>query len=179
MFGLFKKKEAGIKVIDKIWMTQDAKWKGCTEELKLNAETVFIAWFDETLNQLEEGLSKENLPVTNIFIARQAGSHLLQNKKVVFIEHYPLRSKEQSLFNQLNIPSVQIFSALDEPLFKQFGGDKIIQMMKQLGMQETASIENTMVSNAIKNAQEKIETKISFDQSTHSQTEWLAKNFQV
>jgi hypothetical protein len=179
MFGLFKKKEPGIKVIDKIWMTQDAKWTGCIEEAGSNPGTIFIAWFDETLRQLEEIFSKGNLSSTVTLIARQANSHILQNKTVVFTEHYPLKNKEQSLFNQLNLSQVKIFSALDEPLFKHFGGDKIIQMMKQLGMKETASIENLMISNAISNAQEKIEKKVSLDQPALSQTDWLIKNFSV
>jgi len=178
MFGLLKKKDPGLNIIDKIWVIQEAKWKGCAEEIRSNSEIVFIAWFDETVQQLEEVFNKESLPTTNILIPRQTGSHILQNKKIVFIEHYPLRSKELTYFGQLNIPRAQIFSALDEPLFKQFGSDKIITMMKQLGMQKTESFENKMLSNAIKRAQEKIESKVSVDQSARSQTEWLSKNLQ-
>lgn len=177
MFNLFKKKEPSVQVIDKIWMQQVDKWKACIDLAKAAPETVFIAWFEETLQHLEELFSKENITQATFFLARQVNSHQLQNKTVVFTEHYPLRSKEQSLFSELNLSQVQIFSALDEPLFKQFGGDRIIQMMKQLGMSETASIENSMISNAIRSAQEKIEKKISLDQSARSQTDWLTKNF--
>jgi len=176
MFGSLKKKKAGTEVIDKIWMTREAKWKGCIKELKSDPEIIFIAWFDETLQQLEEMLVKENLPTTNIIVARQVNSQILKNKKIVFVEHYPLSSKEQSFFDQFNITNVQIFSSLDEPLFKQFGSEKIVELMKQLGMKETESLEHKMISNAIKRAQDKIESKISFDQSARSQAEWFSKN---
>jgi hypothetical protein len=177
MFNLFKKKDPSVQVIDKIWMRQDDKWKACTDLAKAGGENVFIAWFDETLQHLAELFNTENVTSSNIVAAQQVNTHELQNKTLIFIEHYPLRSKEQTLFRALNLSEVQIFSALDEPLFKQFGGDKIIQMMKQLGMNETASIENSMISNAIRNAQEKIEKKLSFEQSARSQTDWLTKNF--
>ncbi|MES1197872.1 MAG: hypothetical protein ABUL41_01185 [Chitinophagaceae bacterium] len=177
MFGLFKKKGEGVKVNDKVWITQEAKWKGCIEVFKSDPETVFISWFDESLSQLEEIFKKENLPAPNTSTARQAGSHLLQNRNVVFIEHYPMRSKEEALFKELNISELEIFSALDEPLFKQFGSDKIIVLVKQLGLKETESIQHSMINNAIKRAQEKIEAKISFDAGASSQSEWLSKNF--
>lgn len=175
--GLFKKKEHSFNIINRIWITEEAKWNGCIEETKSKPETIFIAWFDETLQQLETIFNKENLPVTNIYLTRQVANYVLQNKRIVFIEHHPLRSKEQTFFDQLHIPEIQIFSALDEPLFKQFGGDKIITMMKQLGMKETESFENKMISNSIGKMQEKIENKISIEQSAHSQTEWLSRNF--
>jgi preprotein translocase subunit SecA len=69
-----------------------------------------------------------------------------------------------------------IYSALDEPLFKHFGGDKIIQMMKQLGMKEDSMIEHKMVSKAIENAQEKIEKKVIAEQDASSPQKWIERN---
>jgi preprotein translocase subunit SecA len=77
----------------------------------------------------------------------------------------------------LNLQDVQVWSALDEPLFKHFGSDKIIQMMKQLGMKEDVAIEHNMISKAIQNAQEKISKKVLIDQAASSQEEWLKKNW--
>lgn len=177
MLNLFKKKSPETKVIDKIWMTQEGKWKAFIELAKTNPDTLFVAWFDETRQQLEDIFNKQGLSIQNILSARECSSHQLQNNIVVFMEHYPLRSKEQSLFNELQRKDVLIYSALDEPLFTHFGGEKIIQMMKQLGIKETESIENSMLSNAIRNAQEKIEKKVLVDQTSRSQKDWLIKNF--
>ena len=177
MLNLFKKKSSEPKVNDKIWMAQADKWKACAELTRTNPDSFFIAWFDETRQQLEDIFTKENLAIQNILSAREAGTHHLKNKTFVFIEHYPLRSREQALFTSLQPADILIYSALDEPLFMHFGGEKIIQMMKQLGMKETESIENSLLSNAIRNAQEKIEKKVLADQTSRSQNDWLSKNF--
>jgi len=77
----------------------------------------------------------------------------------------------------MNLQTVKVLSSLDEPVFQQFGADKIIQVMQQLGMKEEESIEHKMVTNAIRNMQEKMEKKIQLDQSARSQAEWLQKNY--
>jgi len=179
MFGLFNKKESRIKIKDKVWATVGAKWKGCMEIFSSDPDTVFIAWFDESLEQLEEAFRKENLSSPNILMTRQAASHLLKNKNVVFIEHYPMRKKEQALFEQLNLTEVQIFSSLNEPIFKHFGSERIVDLMTQLGMKEEEVIQHSMISNAITRAQEKIEAKMSVDLAARSQSEWLSKNLPV
>jgi preprotein translocase subunit SecA len=74
------------------------------------------------------------------------------------------------------LDEVRVLSALDEPLFKRFGSDKIIQMMKQMGMSEKQSIEHDMISKAIQNAQDKIDHKIDIEQSARSQNDWLVRN---
>lgn len=77
----------------------------------------------------------------------------------------------------MNVKQVIVFSSLNEPLFKRFGADKIIQVMKQLGMKDDEVIEHSMINKAIQRAQEKIEKKVVVEQSAHSQHDWLEKNF--
>src|SRR5215813_6606008 len=40
MFNLFKKKDDFVKVIDKIWISEEAKWKGIINEWKKDTEIV-------------------------------------------------------------------------------------------------------------------------------------------
>jgi hypothetical protein len=177
MFNLFnKKKDAGTNVKDIIWISTEAKWNSLIELWKKNNETIFIFWFDESLRQAEQFLTQHATANINFTIAREVHRHLTENKPVVFAEHFPLKKKEQELFKDLGLEEVKVLSALDEPLFKKFGSDKIIQMMKQLGMNETESIQHAMITNAIQNAQEKIEKKLTVEQTAHSQTDWLEKN---
>ena len=176
MLNIFKKKDQGTKVIDKIWMTEENKLKALVEIAQINPDTFFVAWFDDSRNQLEEIFTKENLMVQNIISARQCNGHLVQNNPMIFIEHYPLRGKEEKLFDEIQRKEILIYSALDEPLFKRFGGDKIVEMMKQLGMKDTESIENSMISGAIRNAQDKIEKKLQMEQTSRSQNDWLSRN---
>ena len=53
MFSLFGKKEATIKVKDKVWMTGEAKLHAFMNEWRKKPEVVFVFWFDESLRQVE------------------------------------------------------------------------------------------------------------------------------
>jgi hypothetical protein len=177
MFGLFKKKEQSLKITDRIWMSESYKLKAFAEEWKKNKETVFIFWFDETLREVEAEMAKEITEQPLLFTAREVAASHISGKPVVFAEHYPLPQKENELFERLGLKEVWIWSALNEPLFHRFGGEKIIQMMKAMGMKEDEPVEHAMISKAIRNAQEKIEKKVMLEQTAHSQKDWLQKNF--
>ncbi len=178
MFNLFKKKEGFVKVKDIIWMNSEAKWNGVADLWKKDENTIFIFWFDESLRKAQEVLSQQITGNINLITAREIRLQHVENKPVVFAEHYPLKKKEEELFQNLHLEEVKILSSLDEPLFKRFGSDKIIQLMKQMGTGERQSIENNLITKAIHNAQEKMESKVSFEQSAHSQGDWLEKNLQ-
>jgi hypothetical protein len=176
MFNLFKKKEDSPKIIDKVWMTGAAKLQAFVEEWKKDNTIFYVFWFDETLRNTEFFFSKE-VPAQAPFItAREATAHSLAGKTVIFAEHYPLHEKEKELFQKLSLGQVQIWSSLDEPLFKHFGGEKIVQLMKQLGVKDNEAIEHKMISKAVQNAQEKIQKKVIVEQTTYSQKDWIEKN---
>jgi preprotein translocase subunit SecA len=59
---------------------------------------------------------------------------------------------------------------------KYFGGEKLITMMQNMGMKKDEAIEHTLITQSIANAQEKIEAKVSIEQSTRSQAEWMERN---
>ena len=177
MFNLFKKKDPGIRIIDKIVMTQSAKWNALIDQWRKNNDTVFVFWFDETMRQAETFFLKENITAINFYLAKTIQLSQLKGKEIIFTEHYPLPQKEKELFEGLQLGEVQIWSAMDEPLFKEFGSEKIIQMMKQLGMKEDQVIEHNMIGKAIHNSQEKISKKVILDQMSSSQEEWMRKNW--
>jgi hypothetical protein len=176
MFNLFKKKEGSVKVIDKIWMTQEAKCNGLLELLKKDPNIVIIAWFDSTLRDLETLFAKETTSAVSLFLARTVHSSHIIGRKIILAEHHPLRKKEQDAFSQWHLGEAVVHSAMDEPLFKQFGGERIMTMMKQLGMKEDSMIEHKMISSAIENAQDKIEKKVITEQGAASQQEWIERN---
>ncbi|MEI9807316.1 MAG: hypothetical protein WDO16_05210 [Bacteroidota bacterium] len=177
MFNLFKKKEESVKVIDKIWMSEKAKWNGILELWKKDPDIVIIAWFNSTINHLETLFAKETTSPVSFHLAREIHSSMIKGKQVIFAEHHPLRAREQEQFRQWQLQQAVVYSAMDEPLFQQFGGEKIIQLMKQLGMPEEGVIEHKMISHSIENAQQKIEKKVSNEHTASSQQEWMEKNF--
>jgi hypothetical protein len=174
MFGLFKENSSSVKVIDKVWMSKQAKWNACLQMAQLNTDCLFIAWFDETRSVLQQLASSMNASV-KIILARSADAAQTQGRMVVFLEHYPLAKVEQDLFLRLNLREVPILSSLDEPLFMKFGGEKTIDLMKNLGMKEDEVIGHTMITKAIRRAQESME-KMGIDHQAASQREWFAGN---
>jgi hypothetical protein len=176
MFNLFKKKGDSVKVIDKIWMTQQGKWKGIVELWKTNPEIFILTWFDETWQRLNTLFANETSSNISLYRVKEVHHSQIGNATIIFAEHHPLREREQEIFKQLQLREAIVHSALDEPLFLHFGGEKVMGLMKQLGMDENNMIEHKMISHAIENAQEKIEKKLVSEHMAASQREWMERN---
>jgi len=156
-------------------MSEAAKLNAIYETWKKNPDTIFIFWFDESLDKANALFQNESNTGSTFMTAREASAAHLSGKTVVFAEHYPLLEKETALFEKLHLTEVSVWSGLDEPLFKRFGADKVIGMMKALGMKEQDAVEHNMITKSIHNAQEKIAAKVTIDQSARSQEEWMMK----
>jgi hypothetical protein len=172
MFNLFKSGSKGVKVVDKVWMSSQAKINACRKMCEANPSIIFICWFEETIDTLKIALP----PNTVIVKADNVTASMTQNKMVVFAEHYPLAEKEQNLYTTLGLTEAPVLCALDEPFFEKFGGEKLIDVMKNLGMKEDEIIGHSMVSKSIRNAQDKIAKHASVDNPARSQREWMQRN---
>lgn len=175
MFGLFGGSGSKIKIIDKVWMSREAKWRACSAMLEHNPDCVFIAWFEDTRHELVQILNDAE----HVQLAEKIDLERLKGKMIVFAEHYPLAQKEQALFKALNLKEVPVVSSLDEALFKYFGGDKLIDLIRNLGMKEDEVIGHAMITASIKRAQEKLEEKVKIEKPATSSEEWFLKNFPV
>ena len=163
------------KIIDRVFIHKENKWAYSKNILTENSNTVFIAWFDESIDELENYFLRANIQAT-ISKARTINKSQIEGSNIIFIEHYPMKSKELQLLEQLSLKEVVFLTALDEPLLKYFGGEKLITMMQNMGMKEDEAIEHSLITQSIANAQEKIEARISIEQSTRSQAEWMERN---
>jgi hypothetical protein len=175
MFNLFKSSSSGVKVIDKVWMSKQAKMNACAEMSRLNPDCLFITWFDETFNELQD-LVKSNDNKVRVQSARQTTISSIENRMIVFAEHYPLVQVEQALFKALNLREVPVLSSLDEPFFEKFTGERTIDIMKKLGMNENDVIGHSMITRSMRNAQESIAKRVRSDQQASSQKEWFNVN---
>lgn len=177
MFNLFKKKEPAVKVIDKVTINEAAKLNALLTLWNSHRNIILVFWFEESLRQAEIFFSGKTTEPITLLTSREAGTQQITGKTFVFAEHYPLRSKEEELYLRMNLTTVQVYSSLDESFFQRYGGDKIVQVMQRLGINEDEIIEHSMISKAILTAQNKIEKKIVAEQAGHSQKNWLEKNF--
>ena len=174
MFKLFNK---GNKpgVTDKIFIHSKNKWPYCKKILDENSKTVFIGWFDESIEELESYFLQTNVQAS-ILKARTAYRSQMEGMRVVLIEHHPMKTKEDQLFDQLSLKNVVFLTAVDEPLLKYVGGEKLIKIMERLGMKEEDPIEHKLITQSIITAQKKIDAKVVIEQSTRSQAEWMQRN---
>jgi hypothetical protein len=179
LFNLFGKKDAAADnhvFTDRAYVSTAAKMKACAELAKKEPTYVFIAWFADTAVKFREFFSQHGLDENRIVETHHLHASKLLNKTPVFVEHYPLHAKEIELITNWEAEKVIVYSAMDEPLFKHFGSEKLIPLMKMLGMKEDEVIEHSMVSKSIIKGQEKIAEQVSIEQSAGSQEDWMRKN---
>lgn len=176
MFNFFRKKDPVTRITDRVVIDEKAKLQALLKLWQENNNSLFIFWFEESLQEAENFFAGQTSSPISLLLAREVSSHHLTGQLVIFAEHYPMQSKEQEFYTRFNLPEAIIYSSLREPLFQQFGGDKIVQLMLQLGMKEDEIITNSMITKAIQRAQEKIEKKVLMEQTARSQKDWLQKN---
>ena len=177
MFKLLHDETDKTKVIDKVALTQDAKWENCLNEWNQNKQTIFIAWFAETAEALKNYSTSHAREQPEIYLAGEMQFIHIKNESVLFfIEHYPLFNKELALFQKLHLKEAVVYSSLDEPLFMYIGSGKISELMTSIGMKENEILQNNMISISIKRLQKKLEEKITVEQSARSQEQWMRAN---
>ncbi|MEO7982515.1 MAG: hypothetical protein ABI688_00410 [Bacteroidota bacterium] len=177
MLTLFKKKTQETKIIDSVVISEAAKLQAMLIQWEKDKNIAFLFWFDDSLRSAESFFAAQTIEPVCLLSTKNAGTATIGDKLVVFAEHYPLYTKEEELYQKLNLRSVQVYSALNEPLLLRFGGEKIGQLMGKLGLQEDAVIEHKMISRSIRDMQDKMEKKIVIDQLATSQADWLQKNY--
>ncbi len=175
MFSLFKKKEANIKVTDVVFAKKQGKWHALAEAAKKSPETVFVAWFNDSQEALQLYFQQHNI-TTEVKSYRQLHHGMVNGKPVIFIEHHPLKAKEQQAFASLTGSSISAYSSLDDALFILFGGELISSMLEKVGLEENEPISHSMITKSIVNAQDKIAEKVILEQSADSMDEWVLKN---
>lgn len=179
LFNLFGKKDndGGNHVfVDRAYASTAAKMKACADLAKKEPDSLFICWFTDTASKFKDFFRQQGLDENLIIDTHHLHASKLVGKTPVFVEHYPLHTKETDLIKNWDAKNVVVYSALDEPLFRHFGSDKIIPMMKMLGMKEDDVIEHKLVTKSIINGQEKIAEKVPLEQLANSQGEWMGKN---
>lgn len=182
LFNLFGKKDEAADdhiFTDKAYVSTPAKMNACIELAKKESNRIFICWFADTAAKFKDFFRQQGLDESLVWEARHVHTSKLQDKEPVFVEHYPLHSKETELIKNWEKKKIIVFSALDEPLFKHFGSDKVIPMVKMLGMKEDEAIEHSLVSKSIIKGQEKIAEMVVIEQLANSQAEWMAKNIKT
>lgn len=105
--------------------------------------------------------------------------------EVLFSGHYPINATEQAALKNLTEVGFQKFVfciSFDDPLLKIFNSQNIVPLLEKLGLEEEEAIEHNMVTQSIKRAREKVESKISRvtgEIQAKSPEEWFALNVKI
>jgi preprotein translocase subunit SecA len=115
----------------------------------------------------------------------QLGSSGIRDQEVLFIvaEHHPLYEFDEAVLSSMEkLPCrsrIRFHSALDEPLLKMFGAERVLDIVKKLGLDERKYISHPLISSAIEKAQKKIRDKAAGNQQVDSMDEWFHYNLPV
>ncbi|MFN8284304.1 MAG: hypothetical protein U0U67_13880 [Chitinophagales bacterium] len=188
---LFGKKKNELQTIEYIWKNDYAKYKGILRMTDRSKPIIFIYYFIETKNQIQQLIEtmqvsfssdiykQDKITIThaeNILDAKIDLTHTT----VCFIEHHPSFTTEHKILNylenDLQIKEVIFHIALTEPLLHYFAGDKIVPLLEKMGFDENEALQHSMITRSIINAQKKIDDKNPNSIETQSAKHWFEVN---
>lgn len=175
MFSFFKKKDQGPKVSDLVFATNTAKLKALAGAASQHPQPAFIAWFEDSNEKLTQYFQEKQIQ-TEVVSYREVHIANLHATSIIFIEHYPIAAKEAELYEKLSGKHISVYSSLDEPFFKWFGGENISALLNKLGLDDNEAISHSMITRSVQNAQEKLAKKVVTEHSAFSMEEWFRKN---
>jgi hypothetical protein len=170
LFGFFK--SSLVPRIDLVWTNKEAKLKGTFEFLQKQPIDIIFAWFEETRDYFSKSIKEKYDKELEIVLAQKIFPGNLQDKRILFLEHYPVFSKEQNLLADKGIQNLWFINSLEDPILSVFKGN-IGQVMKTMGLDENECLEHGLISKSIVSAQKKIEKKLRRDFHAKSGDDWI------
>jgi preprotein translocase subunit SecA len=193
-----------------VWLTRDAMWTGVLADVagarRDGSAVVLVAHFRDTLEELYRRLEAAGVPVRasagTLDAGRLGGGDdaeipLVRSDalafagrapdgrpdgwlRVVVVERYPLRSREDAIERAAAaVPGARVVyhCSLDDELLQAFASDKLRDLMTRLGQRPDESISHPMIERAVRNAQAQLgKTGAAQDASADSVRQWFAVN---
>ncbi|MBK9327754.1 MAG: hypothetical protein IPM95_00275 [Sphingobacteriales bacterium] len=188
MFGLFKKKPE-LEVTDIVWKNDSAKQNGILKHISTAERFILYYYFQDTKETFTEILRNSSISFADqvgapeklvLLQAKHPGNpHSINDRNVFFLEHHPSFSAEKPILDDLfmaGVKKVLFFNSLKEPIFQFFGSERIVLLLEKMGLEEEESIEHPMISQSIRNAQQKMDEKVIFPSSTRNAKDWISSN---
>lgn len=191
---------------DKVWFDLRHRLAGIASEVKAlesSHRVLVLAHFPATLAGVESSLraadisfqtfslfdsaslcSSSGKVLVGLARALQQPSVLLQTAnssvRVLVAEHHPRAQNDQQVIDVVEklpcVTEVHFHTSLDDPLIRHFNGDRLTSLVQTLGMDQAECIEHRFVTNAIRNAQEKLQDLVPREIPTESITDWFKFN---
>ena len=179
-FGIFgKQKPGGInkEFTNVIYASDLAKENGVVKYAQENTDCIFIAWFKNTAVNFRNCFAENSIKEDRVIESKAFSAAKYQTQKIIFLEHFPLRAKEEALIQNCIQTEFVFFNSLTEPLFQYFGANKIAEQLYKMGFKADETIQNKMIDNSLKKAQLTIAEKVQFESNVSiSQADWMLVN---
>ncbi|MCU0376234.1 MAG: hypothetical protein MUF24_13085 [Chitinophagaceae bacterium] len=174
MFGWLGKREKKLprRSKDLVWISAEAKWHALPGLVVQKAPVWIYGWYAETIEKARQVLKAAHMHTT-VNYGTDFSPAATTRGTVIVLEHYPLPQKEEAILSATDPAEILVLSALDEPLLKHFGGERLALLVQKLGLEPNDFLEHSMISNSIARAQQKINEKLIADFSAHSPEEWF------
>ena len=177
IFGKNKNSGSNKKFTNIIYASDLAKENGIIKYAQENSDCIFISWFNNTAVSFRKCFLENNIPDDRIIESKFFSAAKYQTQKIIFLEHFPLRAKEEALVQNCTQTEFVFFNSLTEPLFQYFGANKIAEQLYKMGFKADETIQNEMIDNSLKKAQLTIAEKIQFESNVStSQSDWMLVN---
>jgi hypothetical protein len=192
-----------------VWLSRDAMWAGVLADVagarRAGTAVVLVAHFRDTVDELFRRLEAAGIAVRvaagtldagRLMAGDGAAVPLLRSEtlafagrapaaqpdgwlRVIVVERYPLRSREDALERvAASVPGARVVyhCSLDDELLQQFGSPKLRELMTRLGQRADESISHPMVERAVRSAQARLGKAGAHDASADSARQWFALN---
>ncbi|MFY0654815.1 MAG: hypothetical protein JXQ96_22475 [Cyclobacteriaceae bacterium] len=202
MFGFFKSKLKGPQLTYFVYLNQTALYRQLfnrlIREINSGGRILVVYYFSKTLEELkmlieagklDYSMVGNNVDVTaklylasesEVLNSQSSGLNLEMFSVVIFSEIHPMAGRDLALhehLQQYNKEAYEVFyTSMDSPIIQPFGAERIINIMKKLGMDENEMIEHDMVTQSLIKAQEKISAAVRHEKPADSAELWMSLN---
>lgn len=180
-----KKADPTPESVDQVWLDLAARDRAVLRAAQ-EGPVLVLASFDATLERVRGALRAANLEEGPGLVVARADqlATVPAGASVILAERHPLPAFHRALLQKLKTlaPAVTpvCFAALDDALMLSFGGERMAELMRQLGLAADEPIEHPLVSKSLANAAKKLEQRLGPAVSrlapAASMAEWFQKN---
>ncbi|MDX1902821.1 MAG: hypothetical protein SFU27_01580 [Thermonemataceae bacterium] len=193
------------KTEDSVWISTNARFTGLLQEAQIQSKlknTWVIYFFERTQHQLKEVFKLAQEPYIFVESKEQAQKNkqilvfsadkfqeIYETLKIIFAkedifiifaEHYPLNVVEENIAiktAEITLKAkISAHTDFESMLLKKFGGARLLELLKKIGIKESESISHPLVSKSIKEAKKKLSEKVKNEQKGVSEEDWFLKN---
>lgn len=181
---------------DLLWLTAAGRLAGIAASVRQSlaeqeppVAILLVAHFQDRFAELQNLIETHQFPgcVTATTAEHLATLNLssealpgTERVEIVVAERHPLWSRDERIVEfSKGLPCrcrLIHHDCMTDPVVREFAGEWVTKMLKQLGMKEDESFASRMVSRRLQAAQKILEEKIVSDQPADSAEEWLNRN---